>query len=487
MSLDTRRAALNGLKSLLEEGRSRICAASEKDLGKSHFEEYMTDIHPVLMNISYALENLSSWTAGESIPTNLFNLPGSSYISPEPLGVVVIIGPWNVNIFSTFGPLVGALAAGNVALVKPGDYAPETSKVMVELIEQYLDPRIVKGIHGGPEITEAILDIHWDLLFFTGSTNIGQIIYEKAAKTLTPVVLELGGKSPCVVDMSVRGQLDIVAKRIVWGGMLNCGQICIRPDYILVEKGLGDDLVKKVVEVMKQFYTEDAKNSPWFGRIVNDRHFKRIAGLIADAKDSVQYGGLDLDSFSKYIPPTVINFGTDLVTMAKSKILGEEVFGPVLVIGEYTDLKQALFFIRARPKPLSSYIFSNNSSAIKAFQSGVLAGGLVVNDTIVQNSNICLPFGGVGMSGFGGRFQGKAGFQCFSNMKPVLKRSLSLDIPLRYPPYTQRTRAILTILLNPKLNSWLEWIKGLLTLRNTFDFLLISTLITLAVLFGTRT
>ena len=484
-SIAWRKQQLRALQSLLNDNTQPICDAARKDLGKADFDEYLVDMTPVLENIDLALSSLDTWVEGRPVPTNLFNLPGSSEIRPEPLGVVCIIGPWNVNVFSTLGPLVGAISAGNCAFIKPGDYAETMSICLADLLNKYLDNECFKSAHGGPELTQSILQHHWDLIFFTGSTAVGKIIYAGAAAHLTPVILELGGKSPCVVDASVEHKLDVTAKRILWGAMTNTGQICIRPDYIFVHEKIAGKFKTELKEACMQFFGETPKNSQWLGRIINLRHFDRICGLIDDAKDFIFFGG-ERDRENRYIAPTLLDFGGKFEDFSKSKIMQEEVFGPVLILCEFNDLSQVISFIKTKPKPLTSHIFSTCESQIDNFLSSVSAGGLVVNDTLVQNSNVELPFGGVGLSGLGGRFQGKSGFDCFSNLKPVMRRSLRFDVSLRYPPYSQTAQKILKFLLNPFFGKLLRRIRSLFNFRNFLDVLLIAAVVTLSVLLSKK-
>jgi len=314
---------------------------------------------------------------------------------------------------------------------------------------------------------------------------VGKIVYEGAAAHLSPCVLELGGKSPAVVDASVESKLKVTARRILWGATVNTGQICIRPDYILVHEKIAAKFREELKSAKDEFFGKDPKSSEWFGRIVNGKHFSRISGLIDDSQEFIEWGG-ERDSEKRYIAPTLINFGKNWDKFSKSKIMQEEVFGPILIICEYSDIDEVIDFIATKPKPLTSHIFSTSTAQVDKFLSSVSAGGLVVNDTLVQNSNIDLPFGGVGLSGLGGRFQGKAGFDVFSNLKSILRRSLSLDVTLRYPPYSITGQNILKFLMNPIFNRILKKLRGLFNFRNFFDLVLIAAVVTLSLLLARK-
>ena len=423
--LDFRLEQLNKLKAAIIERQDEIIKAAQADLGRPEFEGYFEIA--VTAELSHVLKKLKSWVKPQKIRLPLSQIPGSAWVQPEPLGCVLIIGPWNYPFQLVISPLIGAIAAGNCAIIKPSEIAPATSNVVAKLIESTFEPSYVAVREGGVDTAQALLAEKFDHIFFTGGTRVGQIVMEAAAKQLTPVTLELGGKSPCIVDKDTN--VEVTAKRIVWGKYLNAGQTCVAPDYLLVHSDIKPDIVNALQQVIQETYGDNPEQSPDFSRLVSDRQFDRVAGLIEG--EEVIIGG-QTNKANKFIAPTVLeNVSWD------APIMQDEIFGPVLPVLEYRDIDEAIAQINARPKPLALYLFSRN----KALQQKVLAstssGGACINDVFLHVAIWDMPFGGVGNSGIGA-YHGKTSFDTFSHMKSVLKKPFWLDIDWRYPPYAKK-------------------------------------------------
>jgi aldehyde dehydrogenase (NAD+) len=417
-----RQAQLKALKQAIFDRQDAVLAAVKADLGKSPFEGFTTEIL-ASREIDYALKHLKGWMEPQKAKMPLEFLPGSARILPEPKGVALIIGPWNYPFQLVISPLVGAIAAGNCAIVKPSEIAPHTSQVVADLISDTFDPAYIAAVQGDVETSQALLARQFDHIFFTGGTAIGKVVMRAAAEHLTPVTLELGGKSPCIVEPDTN--LETAAKRIVWGKFLNAGQTCIAPDYLLVNRQIKPKLLAAIKATLKDFFGDDPIDSPDYGRIVSDRHFQRLEHLISG---EVLIGG-ETDADQRYIAPTVIDqVGNDHPAMA------DEIFGPILPVVEYDEIGDAIAFIRQRPKPLTLYLFSNSKTTQEAVLARTSSGSVCLNDTIVHVAIPTLPFGGVGDSGMGA-YHGKASFDTFSHFKSVLKKPFWLDFALRYPPY----------------------------------------------------
>ncbi|MBI4965739.1 MAG: aldehyde dehydrogenase [Desulfomonile tiedjei] len=418
---------LRALKKAILDHEEAIYEALRLDLKKSRFETYVSEIALLLKEIDHSCAKLPSWAKPKRTWTPLVHFPALSSIYSEPLGVTLIIGTWNYPIQLTLGPLIAAMSAGNCAIVVPSRLAPNTSRLMGEMIGKNFDPGLVTVVEGGGATAQALLEHRFDHIFFTGGTNVGKQIAMAAAKHLTPCTLELGGKSPCIVDRNVR--LDVTARRITWGKFFNAGQSCVAPDYLLVDKAIKKDLLETIKDCITKFYGENPQASPDYSRIVNSKHFERLSGLMSEG--DIIIGG-KTDPGDKYIAPTVI----DNVSM-DHKVMESEIFGPILPVVEYETLSQAIEMVNSRPKPLSLYLFSDNSETKERVLRETSSGGGCVNDTVVHLSTRSLPFGGVGDSGMG-RYHGKAGFDTFSNQKSILKRPFWLDVNLRYAPYGTR-------------------------------------------------
>ncbi|XP_063312670.1 aldehyde dehydrogenase family 3 member A2 isoform X1 [Pelobates fuscus] len=442
-SLDFRVQQLQALKRMFTEKEEDIKKALKADLNKNAISSYTYEIMGMFGEINLALEKLSEWAAPRHVEKNLITMRDEVYIQYEPLGVVLIIGAWNYPVVVLLQPLVGAIAAGNAAVLKPSEVSENTAKLLEKIIPQYLDKELYPVITGGiPETTE-LLSQRFDHIFYTGNTNVGKIIMSAASKFLTPVTLELGGKSPCYIDKDC--DIDIASRRITWGKFANCGQTCIAPDYILCDKSIQGRLVEKIKETINEFYGDDAKNSPDYERIINKRHFKRLLELMEG--ENIVIGG-DNDESSCYIAPTVL---ADV--KPDSKVMQEEIFGPLLPIVSVGSLDEAIEFINQREKPLALYVFSNNKKVIKKMIAATSSGGVTANDVIMHFTVIELPFGGVGHSGMGA-YHGKHTFETFSHKRACLIKSLAMEgvNQIRYPPFTEKKLGWAKFLLMNKFN-----------------------------------
>jgi acyl-CoA reductase-like NAD-dependent aldehyde dehydrogenase len=420
--LNFRIQQLQTLRQAIVDRQPEILAALQADLGKPQFEAYATEIS-VLREIDYALRHLRRWAKPRRVSAGFDQFPATASIQPEPLGVVLIIAPWNYPFQLLIWPLVGAIAAGNCALLKPSELAPHTSSVISKLIGKIFDPAYIAAIEGGAETSQALLEEPLDHIFFTGGTEIGKIVMTAAAKHLTPVTLELGGKSPCLVDAEV--QLEYTAKRIVWGKFLNCGQTCIAPDYLLVDRRIKPALIDALQAAITEFYGDDPAQSPDYGRLISTRHFDRLEPLLHSGR---LVAGGETNRDDRYIAPTLLD------ATWSDAVMQEEIFGPILPVLEYEEIEEAIEQINARPKPLALYFFSRNSALQQRILQATASGGVCINDTIMQVGVPELPFGGVGASGMG-RYHGKASFDTFTHYKSVLSKSFRLDLKWRYPPY----------------------------------------------------
>jgi len=421
---------LKRLKRMVQENQSAILEALKADLNKPAFEAYETEML-VLRDINYAIKHVKSWMRPQQVGTALEHFPGSARIYPEPLGVVLIIGPWNYPFFLMIAPLVGAIAAGNCAILKPSEIAPHTSKLVADLVQKQFDPGFITAIEGGVEISQQLLAEKFDHILFTGGPAVGKIVMEAAAKHLTPVTLELGGKSPCIVEADV--QLERAAKRITWGKFLNAGQTCIAPDYLLVNRKIEQDLLAGIERCIRSFYGDNPATSPDYARAINQRHFTRLKTLLQTGK--IRIGG-ETNPEDCYIAPTILED-----VSLDDPVMQEEIFGPILPVIGYDDLDDAIALVNARPKPLALYFFSRDQQKQTRILKETSSGGICINDTILHTSVTDLPFGGVGNSGLGS-YRGKHSFDTFSHQKSVLKRAFWLDVDVRYAPYLNKIRLL---------------------------------------------
>ncbi len=425
--IEFRSAQLQRLYGWICKNENLILDALKKDLHKSAFETYATEIGMVKEEIKYVQKHLYKWAKPIRVPTPITQFPSQSFICSEPYGVVLIMSPWNYPFQLAVAPLVDALCAGNCAVVKPSAYSPHTSAVLAQMAEELFPPGYVKVIEGGREENKALLNEKFDYIFFTGSVETGKYVMEKAARHLTPVSLELGGKSPCIVDRSA--DIRLAAKRIVWGKFLNCGQTCVAPDYVLVHKSVEDKLLKQMARYIEKMYGREPCRNPEYPKMINEKHFTRVLRFIEDAH-VVCGGGSRRDTLQ--IEPTVLNrVGWD------SPVMREEIFGPVLPVLSYFDIKEAVDLISARPKPLALYLFTRDKRHEAYVMRKLSYGGGCINDTVVHLATPHMPFGGVGNSGMGA-YHGKAGFDTFTHKKSIMKKSLLLDIPVRYAPYKNK-------------------------------------------------
>ena len=430
--LSWRRDQLRRMKKMLKECEDELLGALTADLGKPPLEAWVSDIAIVVSEIEHALKHLKEWARPEKVWTPVAQRPGKSRIRREPLGVALVIAPWNYPVQLLLSPMVGAIAAGNCVVAKPSEVSMHTSATLARVIPDYLDDECVAVVEGGVAETQALLAERFDHVFYTGNGQVGRIVMEAAAKHLTPVTFELGGKSPVIVTADA--DLDVAARRVAWGKFLNAGQTCIAPDYTLVAREVEESFVERLGEVVREFYGPDPKTSPDYARIVNDRHFRRIAALLADGTPAI---GGETDAEQRYIAPTVLR---DVAPDAP--VMGEEIFGPVLPVLPVEDADEAIDFVNERDRPLALYVFSDSKRTQEAVVARTTSGGAGINATVLQVAVPDLPFGGVGASGTGA-YHGRAGFETFSHRKAVLAKSTRVDPAFAYPPYTKRKKRIL--------------------------------------------
>lgn len=426
ISAKARKAALDALHRAVKKYEQPLLEAMKKDLGKSASEAYMCEVGLTLGEIKYARSHVGSWASPTHRLAPLANFPARQKIVKDPYGVVLIMSPWNYPVLLTLGPLVAALAAGNCVCVKPSAYSPNTSAVMHQMLTEAFDAKHVYCVTGGRQENQTLLDQQFDYIFFTGGVNVGKMVMEKAAKHLTPVTLELGGKSPVIIDSTAN--LRLAARRIAFGKWLNCGQTCIAPDYVLCHRDVRKRFVELLVEeARKQYGAEPLLNSD-YGKMINEKHFSRVSGLINP--DKVVWGG-QTDAASLRIAPTVMDG-----VLEQDAVMQEEIFGPLMPVIEVESMQEAYDFINRRPHPLALYLFTTSSKVKKQFVSGLRFGGGCINDTIMHIATHNLPFGGVGNSGMGA-YHGKTGFDTFTHQKAVVSKPNFLDLPLRYQPYNK--------------------------------------------------
>jgi aldehyde dehydrogenase (NAD+) len=433
-SLDFRIKQLETLKILLKENEEELMNAVYEDFKKPPFETFGTEIGLIINEINFALKNIEKWVRPQSVPSSLVNFPSKNYILKEPYGNVLIIAPWNYPIQLCLLPLVGALAAGNTAVIKPSELTTQTSAVLKKLIATYFKPEVATVVLGGVETSSELLELPFNYIFFTGSTRVGKIIMQSAAKRLIPVTLELGGKTPCIVDESA--DLEISAKRIVWGKFVNAGQTCVAPDYLLVKDTIRDEFLDHLKTAIISLYGEDPSRSDDFTRIINNEHFERLSALLNNGTTVI---GGETDASQCYIAPTVLSEIT-----WDDPIMKDEIFGPILPVLTFSDVDDAITQILQTTRPLALYLFTSKDATEKKVLEQVSFGGGAINDTIAQLGNHHLSFGGVGASGFGS-YHGKASFDSFSHQKSIMKKNFLVDIPLRYAPYDDKIKWLKTI------------------------------------------
>jgi aldehyde dehydrogenase (NAD+) len=421
-----REAQLAGLRRMMEEGEEELVEALRVDLARPRVEAFAADIGHTKADLRHLAGHVGKWMKPTKVRLPATVAPAKGWIVPEPLGVALVIAPWNYPIQLLVEPAAAALAAGNCVLAKPSELAPACSAALARLLPQHVDPDAVVVVEGGVAETTALLAERWDHIFFTGSTAVGRVVAEAAAKHLTPTVLELGGKSPTYVHHSA--DLEVAARRIAWGKFLNAGQTCIAPDYVLVDRQVQDAFVDQLSKQVTAFYGADPKASQSFGRIINDRHVARLQGLLDEGAGTVATGG-QVDVGERYVAPTItVEPNTD------SPVMQEEIFGPILPVLGVDGPTGATAFVAARPKPLALYVFAQEDSVIDDVVATTSSGGVCVNQTLMHIVPADLPFGGVGDSGMGS-YHGKSGFDVFSHHKSVLRKPTRPDLKLLYPPY----------------------------------------------------
>lgn len=418
-------AQLKKLYAAIAANEAAIAQALQEDLGKSAFEGFMCETGLVLSELSFLIRHTRGFARAKTLPTPLAQFPSRSFIQPVPYGNTLIMSPWNYPFLLTMEPLADAIAAGNTAIVKPSAYAPATGRLMAEILAQCFDPAYVAVVTGGREENTALLEQKFDFIFFTGSQNVGREVLRRASEHLTPVVLELGGKSPCIVDETA--DIPLAARRIVFGKFLNCGQTCVAPDYILCHASVKEQLISQLSAQIRAQFGENPLGNPDYGKIINEKHFHRLCGLMDPEK--VVIGGQQ-DAGCCRIAPTVM----DNVTQ-EDRVMGEEIFGPILPILTYDSFAEVVSGLKNAKKPLALYLFSANKAHIRKVTGELSYGGGCINDVVIHLATSSMGFGGVGESGIGA-YHGKTGFEAFSHQKSILDKKTWLDLPMRYQPYT---------------------------------------------------
>ncbi|MCT2538028.1 aldehyde dehydrogenase [Aquibacillus koreensis] len=430
-SISFRIQALEKLKAAIKKYESKLIDALKADLNKSAFDTYTTEIGIVYKEISFMKDHIKQWRKPEKVQTPLTHIGTKSIIYAEPYGSTLVIAPWNYPFQLAVAPMIGAIAAGNCVVLKPSELTPTTSDVLRQLVSETFSEEYVSVVEGAVETSQALLEIPFDYIFFTGSTSVGRIVMEQAAKHLTPVTLELGGKSPCIVDEDAH--VKLAAKRIAWGKFTNAGQTCVAPDYVYVNRRIKKEFLEELKRAITDLYGENPIQNTNYTHIVNDKHFNRLRSFLD--RDNIAYGG-EVDSVSLVIEPTVLT-GINW----DDKVMEDEIFGPILPVLDFDDVDEIIHVINSHPKPLALYLFSENSDVQQQVISSISFGGGCINDTIYHLSSPYLPFGGVGASGMGA-YHGKASFDTFSHKKSIMKQTNKFDIPLRYPNLKNGLRKI---------------------------------------------
>lgn len=432
-----RKAQLAQLKQSIKKYEPEVLEALRKDLGKSEFEAYSTEVGFVLDSITNMTKNLDEWMEPEPVKTPIYLQPAKSFVMREPYGSVLIIGPFNYPFQLIMEPLIGAMIGGNCAIVKPSETTPNVAAIIKTIIEDVFPPYYIRVVEGEREEVTALIHASFDYIFFTGSVNVGKVIMKAASERLTPITLELGGKSPAIVDQTAN--LDLAAKRIAWGKLMNTGQTCVAPDYICVHESVKEEFMKKLKKTIRNFYGKDAQTSPDYGRIVSAQHFDRLSAIIDQEQEQIVYGG-QRDRDDLYMKPVILdNIHWDSPSME------DEIFGPILPVITYNDLPALLRQIRKLPKPLSAYLFSESERAIEFFLDELPFGGGCINDTVSHVGSSYLPFGGIGTSGVNS-YHGKHSFETFTHAKSILKKSTKFSTNVLYPPYKQKVKFVKTLM-----------------------------------------
>lgn len=426
LDISFRIKALKKLKEAIKKNEKEILTALYNDLGKSETEGYMTEVGMVYDEINYMIKNIGKLSKVKKVKTPLVQFYSKSYILPSPYGNVLIMSPWNYPFLLTIDPLVDALAAGNTAVLKPSNYSANTSFIIKKLISEIFNEEYVSVVEGGRDENTELLNNKFDYIFFTGGKTVGKLVMHKAAEHLTPITLELGGKSPCIIEETAN--LQLAARRLVFGKFINSGQTCVAPDYVLVQKSVKDEFLKYLLSEIKSQYGEDPLNNKSYGKIINQKHFERLIKLMEGEKVLI---GARYDENAQKIAPTVL----DNINL-ESKIMGEEIFGPIIPIIDFDNISDIYSIIRENDTPLALYLFSENKSVINEITHNISFGGGCINDTIIHLATVNMPFGGVGQSGMGS-YHGKYGFDTFSHNKSIVNKSNKLDLKIRYPPYNE--------------------------------------------------
>lgn len=428
---------LKKLKKIIKENEEDILKALKKDLGKSNFEAYATEIGIVYDEINLHIKSVRKWAKRERRNSPIVHYPSKSYIYKEPYGVTLIIGPFNYPFQLVIAPLVGAISAGNTAIIKPSENTINIAMLLENIINNNFDSEYIRVVDplGGKEVVSYLLDLPFDYIFFTGSVRVGKIVMEKASKNLTPVTLELGGKSPCIVDKDAN--INLAAKRIVWGKFLNSGQTCVAPDYLFIHKDIKDKFLSTLVKEIKLQFGENIKESPDYSRIVNKISLDRLSSYLNDGE--IYFGG-EVDKESLYMQPTILTS-----VKLDSSVMTDEIFGPILPVMEFENLNETISIINNREKPLALYYFSDDDKKIEYMLERTSAGGVTINDTIIHVANGNLPFGGVGPSGLG-KYHGKDSFDTFTHTKAVMKRGTFIEFNIRFAPYNNRINLLRKIM-----------------------------------------
>lgn len=432
-NIDFRINELKKLKKIIQKNEEEILQALKKDLGKSNFEAYATEVGIIYDEINLHIKNIRKWAKREKRSSPIVHYPSKSYVYKEPYGVTLIIGPFNYPFQLVLAPMIGAISAGNTAIIKPSENTINTAKLLEKIINNNFDKGYIRVVDplGGKEVVSYLLDLPFDYIFFTGSVRVGKIVMEKAAKNLTPVTLELGGKSPCIVDNDAN--INLAAKRIVWGKFLNAGQTCVAPDYLFIHKNIKDKFLKALVKEIKNQFGENIKKSPDYPRIVNTISLDRFSNYLKDGE--IYFGG-EIDKETLYMEPTILTN-----VKLESLVMTDEIFGPILPVIEFNDLNEIISIINKREKPLALYYFSESNKKIEYVIERTSAGGVTINDTIIHVANGNLPFGGVGPSGLG-KYHGKDSFNTFTHTKSVMKRGTFIEFKIRFAPYNDRIKLL---------------------------------------------
>ncbi|MBI6038434.1 aldehyde dehydrogenase [Clostridium perfringens] len=428
---------LKKLRDVLKSEEDKVFEALKKDLMKSSFESYVTEVAMVYDEINMHIKNIKKWSKKRRVKTPLVQFPAKSFIQLEPYGVVLIIGPFNYPFMLTMDPLIGAIAAGNTAVIKPSESAPETSKILKEILEKVFDEKYVLHVNPerGKEVVEELLKEKFDYIFFTGSATVGKIVMKAASQYLTPVTLELGGKSPCIIDNDCK--LELAARRIVWGKLLNSGQTCVAPDYLYVHKDIEEKFIKRLEEEIKNQFGNNPLESEDYSKMVNEREFNRVLSYID--KEKLVFGG-NYNRQTFQIEPTILKNVT-----WNDPVMEREIFGPIFPILTFENLDEVLRVVNSKDKPLALYYFSEDKNKIEKVLNSTSSGGVTINDTLVHVSSSYLPFGGVGNSGMG-EYHGKYSFDLFSNKKGVMNRKTFLDLKIRYAPFQNKLTIVKKIM-----------------------------------------